>query len=72
MCNNYQLMTYFGGLCISNQTGLSMGLWFHFFLVTRAVLRLVWPSILLQSARGLVATAAAMERHVCKIAYIII
>ena len=35
---------------------------------TRAVLRLVWPSILLQSARGRVATAAAMERHVRKTA----
>ena len=32
----------------------------------RAVLRLVWPSILLQSARGRVATAAAKERHVRK------
>ena len=37
---------------------------------TRAVLRLVWPSIRLQSARDRVATAAetnrvaAMERHV--------
>ena len=36
--------------------------------ITRAVLRLVWPPILLQSARGRVATAAAMERHVRKTA----
>ena len=41
-------------------------------MATRAVLRLVWPSILLQSARDRVATAAetdrvtAMERHVRK------
>ena len=35
---------------------------------TRAVLRLVWPSILLQSACSRVATAAAMERHVRKTA----
>ena len=35
---------------------------------TRAVLRLVWPSILLQSAHGRVATAASMERHVRKTA----
>ena len=41
---------------------------------TRAVLRLVWPSILLQSARDRVETAAetdrvtAMERHVRKTA----
>ena len=41
---------------------------------TRAVLRLVWPSILLQSARDRIATAAetdrvtAMERHVRKTA----
>ena len=35
---------------------------------TKAVLRLVWLSILLQSARGRVATAAAMERHVRKTA----
>ena len=40
--------------------------------LTRAVLRLVWPSILLQSALGRVATAAAMERHVRKTAYIIL
>ena len=36
--------------------------------ITRVVLRLVWPSILLQSARGRVATAAAIERHVRKTA----
>ena len=35
---------------------------------TRAVLRLVWPSILLQSACGRVATDAAMECHVRKTA----
>ena len=42
------------------------------FFLTRAVLRLVWPSILLQPACGHVATAAetvtAMERHVRKTA----
>ena len=36
--------------------------------ITRAVLRLVWPSILLQPSRGRVATAAAMGRHVRKTA----
>ena len=37
-------------------------------VITRAVPRLVWPSIRLQSARGRVATAAAMKRHVRKTA----
>ena len=34
----------------------------------RALFRLVWPSLLLQCARGRVATAAAMERDVRKTA----
>ena len=41
--------------------------------LTRAMLRLVWPSLLLQSTRGRIATAAktviahaAMERHARK------
>ena len=40
----------------------------HLPTITRAVLRLVWLSILLQSARGHVATTAAMECHVRKTA----
>ena len=50
---------------------LRLGRYLHLgemLISTRAVLRLVWPSILLQSARGRVATAAAMERHVRKTA----
>ena len=37
MCNNYQLISYFGGLCVSDQTGLSRGLRIHFFFINNHV-----------------------------------
>ena len=37
MCNNSQLMSYFGGLCVSDQTGLSRGLKDSLFFINNHV-----------------------------------
>ena len=37
MTTTYQLMSHFGGLCISDQTGLSRGLQIHFLFINNHV-----------------------------------
>ena len=66
-------------ICVRTTRTIGIGL--HVWIIKRkvglrsrtmAVLRLVRPSILVQSARGRVATTAAMECYVRKTAYIIL